>query len=107
MAYIARRTAEGLSDRDIVCCLKRHVANEIFALLTQKHTDPLPSGPRLRQRRQTLGIVLTDAAKQLNVPYQRSRRLEIGQRADTDLETTFSACLDDKSRQSNLTPKAP
>ncbi|WP_370449049.1 transposase [Cryobacterium sp. Hb1] len=32
-AYIARRTAEGLSDRDIVRCLKRHVANEIFALL--------------------------------------------------------------------------
>ncbi|WP_166788489.1 transposase [Cryobacterium sp. TMS1-13-1] len=38
MAYIARRTAEGLSDRDIVRCLKRHVANEIFALLTQNPT---------------------------------------------------------------------
>jgi len=106
MAYIARRTAEGLSDRDIVRCLKRHVANEIFALLTHNPAVPLPGGPRLRQRRQTLGIVLTDAAKQLNVPYQRLRRLEIGQRADTDLETTFSAWLDDQSRQSNPTPKA-
>ncbi|TFD51021.1 IS110 family transposase [Cryobacterium frigoriphilum] len=106
MAYIARRTAEGLSDRDIVRCLKRHVANEIFALLTQNPAVPLPGDPRLRQRRQTLGIVLTDAAKQLNVPYQRLRRLEIGQRADTDLETTFSARLDDQSRQSKPTPKA-
>ena len=63
MAYIARRTAEGLSDRDIVRCLKRHVANEIFALLTHNPAVSLPSGPRLRQRRQTLGLVLTDAAK--------------------------------------------
>lgn len=106
MAYIARRTAEGLSDRDIVRCLKRHVANEIFALLTKNHAVPLPGGPRLRQRRQTLGIVLTDAAKQLNVPYQRLRRLEIGQRADTDLETTFNAWLNDQSRQAKPTPKA-
>lgn len=98
MAYIARRTAEGLSDRDIVRCLKRHVSNEIFALLTNPDVA-LPNGPRLRQRRQTLGIVLTDAANQLNVPYQRLRRLEIGQRADPALEATFSAWLDTQSRQ--------
>lgn len=99
MAYIARRTAEGLSDRDIVRCLKRHVANEIFVLLTQNPAVALPIGPRLRQRRQTLGIVLTEAAKQLEVPYQRLRRLEIGQRADTNLETAYGAWLDDKTRQ--------
>ncbi|TFD81038.1 hypothetical protein E3T54_02350 [Cryobacterium sp. Sr8] len=106
MAYITRRTAEGLSDRDIVRCLKRHVANEIFALLTQNPTIALPIGPRLRQRRQTLGIVLTEAAKQLNVPYQRLRRLEIGQRADTDLETAFNTWLDSTNpirRKSRLT----
>ncbi|WP_241981906.1 hypothetical protein [Cryobacterium ruanii] len=101
MAYIARRTAEGLSDRDIVRCLKRRVANAIFALLTQNPTIALPIGPRLRQRRQTRGIVLTEAAKQLDVPYQRLRRLEIGQRADTNLEVAFSAWLDDKTQQIN------
>jgi hypothetical protein len=104
MAYIARRTVEGLSDRDIVRCLKRHVANEIFALLTHP-VVALPLGPRLRQRRQILGIVLTEAAKQLDVPYQRLRRLEIGQRADSDLETAFSSWLDDKSRHSNPAQK--
>lgn len=104
MAYIARRTAEGLSDRDIVRCLKRHVANEIFALLARP-VVALPLGPKLRQRRQILGIILTEAAKQLDVPYQRLRRLEIGQRADPDLETAFSAWLDDKSQQSNPTQK--
>jgi transposase len=90
MAYIARRTAEGLSDRDIVRCLKRHVANEIFELRTH-HAVALPLGPRLRQRRQVLGIALTEAAKALDGPYQRLRRLEIGQRADADLEAAFSA----------------
>ena len=105
MAYIARRTAEGLSDRDIVRCLKRHVANEIFALLTQNPTVALPIGPRLRQRRQTRGIILTEAAKQLDLPYQRLRRLEIGQRADTDLETAFSAWLGDTTQQPNPAQK--
>jgi len=105
MTYIARRTAEGLEGRDIVRCLKRHVANEIFALLTQNPTIALPIGPRLRQRRQTLGTVLPEAAKQLDVPYQRLRRLEIGQRADTNLEVAFSARLDDKTQQPNPAQK--
>ncbi|WP_241986565.1 hypothetical protein [Cryobacterium fucosi] len=84
MAYIDRRTAEGLFDRDIVRWLKRHVANEMFVLLAHPATA-LPSGPRLRQHRHTVGVVLTEAAKQLDVPYQRLRRLEIGQRAGPNL----------------------
>jgi hypothetical protein len=31
MAYIERRTAEGLSKRDIIRCLKRYIAREVFA----------------------------------------------------------------------------
>jgi transposase len=33
IAYVARRTAEGLSKKEIIRCLKRYVAREIFALL--------------------------------------------------------------------------
>ena len=33
IAYVARRTAEGLSKKDIIRCLKRYVAREIYALL--------------------------------------------------------------------------
>ncbi len=83
-AYFNRRRAENLSDRDIIRCLKRHVANEMFALLTHPLTDPLP-GPLLRQQRQALGIPLTAAALALAVPYQQLRRLEIGTRTDADL----------------------
>jgi transposase len=44
MADIARRAVEGLSDRDIVRCFKRHVANEMFTLLTHPVLAP-PLGP--------------------------------------------------------------
>ncbi len=45
MAFIARGTDEGLSDRDIVRRRKRNVANEIFALLTQNPNFALPIRP--------------------------------------------------------------
>ena len=92
IAYIARRKAEGLSDRDIVRRLKRHIANEIFELLTRP-ANPLPIGPELRQRRQSLGISIVAVASLLEVPDQRIRRLEIGQRTDPELETAFTMLL--------------
>lgn len=33
-AYVARRTTEGLSKREIIRCLKRYVAREVFHALT-------------------------------------------------------------------------
>ena len=33
IAYVARRTAEGLSKREIIRCLKRYLAREIYHLL--------------------------------------------------------------------------
>jgi transposase len=32
-AYLARRTAEGLSKREIIRCLKRYVAREVYRYL--------------------------------------------------------------------------
>ena len=33
IAYVTRRTAEGLSKREIIRCLKRYLAREIYHLL--------------------------------------------------------------------------
>jgi hypothetical protein len=33
IAYVERRTAEGLSKRDIIRCLKRYLAREMYQLL--------------------------------------------------------------------------
>lgn len=98
MAYFTRRRAEGLADRDIIRCLKRHVANEVFALLTHPPADPLP-GPLLRRQRQALGIRLTDAARTLEVPYQRLRRLEIGYRTDPELVHRCQHWLEETDQQ--------
>ena len=37
--YVARRTAEGLSKKDIIRCLKRFVARELYHLLPQPSAD--------------------------------------------------------------------
>jgi transposase len=45
-AYVARRTAEGMSKREIIRCLKRYVAREVFhALLDNSYCPPAPSQP--------------------------------------------------------------
>jgi hypothetical protein len=33
--YVARRTAEGKTSKEIIRCLKRYVAREVFAVLHQ------------------------------------------------------------------------
>jgi transposase len=92
MTYFARRRAEGLTDRDIIRCLKRHIANEVYAALLNPATDD-PAGHRLRTRRREAGIPISVLAATLGVPYQRLRRLEIGTRADPDLEQRATALL--------------
>jgi hypothetical protein len=40
---MARRTAEGKSKKEIIRCLKRYVARELFAILTTNHNSPAPA----------------------------------------------------------------
>lgn len=93
MAYIARRRAEGLTDRDITRCLKRHIANEIYSVLMNPGTDN-PVGRQLRAQRQRIGIPIAALATTLQVPYQQLRRLEIGIRSDPELEQRAKTVLD-------------
>lgn len=91
-AYFERRRAEGLTERDIMRCLKRHIANEVYAALLNPATDN-PVGRKLRTRRQAMGIPISILAATLGVPYQRLRRLEIGTRADPELEHRANLAL--------------
>ena len=44
IAYVARRTAEGKSKRDIIRCLKRYVIREVYHLVkTDPHTGEIPN----------------------------------------------------------------
>lgn len=38
MEYVSRRTTEGKSKREIIRCLKRYVAREVYRALTEVHT---------------------------------------------------------------------
>jgi hypothetical protein len=40
--YVARRTAEGLSKKEIIRCLKRYIARELYKILTRPKTATLP-----------------------------------------------------------------
>jgi transposase len=44
--YVERRTAEGLSKREIIRCLKRYIAREIYAHLPRPAVDPPPEAPQ-------------------------------------------------------------
>lgn len=85
-------TREGLTDRDIRRCLKRHIANEVYAALMNPAVEEMP-GRQLRATRQQLGTPITVLAATLGVPYQRLRRLEIGTRTDSELEQRATALL--------------
>ena len=74
------------------------------ARFSRSSENPLPvnSGTgRLRQRRRILAIPITTLATALAVPYQRVRRLEIGQRLDPDLAATYSRWLTDREHKSS------
>ncbi len=40
--YVERRTAEGLSKRDIIRCLKRYVARELLPQIREALASPRP-----------------------------------------------------------------
>ena len=74
IAYTHRRQAEGKNRREIIRCLKRHIARQIYYLLT--NPPPIPNGADLRTRRQQAQITLTHAAQQLPAHPTLLSRLE-------------------------------
>ncbi|MEX1271320.1 MAG: hypothetical protein WEB55_02590 [Acidimicrobiia bacterium] len=61
IAYLERRTAEGLSKRDIIRCLKRYVAREVFTVVVAP-PEPAPTGPEIRSLRNEAGLTQTQLA---------------------------------------------
>jgi len=44
--YVARRTQEGKSKREIIRCLKRYLAREVYRVLISCGVRSSPTGPR-------------------------------------------------------------
>lgn len=90
--YAARRTAEGKTRREILRCLKRHIAREIYKLLT----DPpqIPRGADLRQQRTRSGLTIAAVAAALNTPPTRISELERDLHHNSDLAHRYQQHLD-------------
>ena len=74
--YVAKREAEGKNRKEIIRCLKRHIAREIYRLIT--NPPPTPNCARLRSRRLQAGITITQAAQALRTHPSRISALELG-----------------------------
>lgn len=90
--YVERRTAEGLSEREITRCLKRYIAREVHRAITRP--SPLaPRGAELRRLRNEAGLPLRVVAEQFETNAQRLSRIERGLTRDPDLQTRIRAWL--------------
>ena len=72
--YRERRTSEGKTPREIMRCLKRYIAREIFRLLTKPRQ--VFNGDELHQSRNAAGITVTTAAAALETRPILISRLE-------------------------------
>jgi transposase len=90
-AYFDRRRKEGKNDREILRCLKRYIAREVFRLLTSP--GAIPSGAALREHRVTTGLSLAAAAAQLGTSQARLSRLERGTLHNADLAASYQELL--------------
>ncbi len=81
-AHVERRTTEGLSKSEIMRCLKRYVAREVYEILTNPPAE-LVTGDQIRQLRTERGLSLTFVAEHLSSTATHLPRLERGPTRDT------------------------
>ena len=99
IAYTQRRQAEGKTRREIIRCLKRHIAREIYQLLT--NPTPTPDGNWLRNRRHQAQITLVHAAQQLHTHPTRLSQLELGRYHNHQLAVRYQQWLTTPVPQQN------
>jgi transposase len=82
--YVARRTREGKSTREIIRCLKRFVAREVYQAVTNP-PENLPTASGLRALRRQRGISINAVANALDTSIVKLSKLERGLVHDTNL----------------------
>ncbi len=89
--YVTRRRTEGLSTKEIMRCLKRFVAREIYHHLT--NPTPAPRVNDLRPARRAVNHSLASAARHLDTGPSQLSRLELGKTRNPDLERRYRQWL--------------
>lgn len=75
--YAQRRRHEGRTNKEILRCLKRFIAREIYNTITNPPTH-IPTGPELRTLRKQKNQTLAHVANALGTDLNRISRLETG-----------------------------
>ena len=88
---MAKRTAEGKSKREIMRCLKRYAAREIYRQIT--NPQPAPDNSDLRQTRTTLGVTISTAARELGQWPSKVSLLERGLLRNDKLAASYRQWL--------------
>lgn len=101
-SYVARRRQEGKSTKEIMRCLKRYVAREIYEQLL--HPQPAPDAGPLRTVRTAKHLTLQQAADALHVWPTTLSRLERGLSHDNDFHHRYETWLNAQSPQTVQTP---
>lgn len=89
--YVEKKRSEGRSNKEILRCLKRAIAREIFTLLTKP--VPIPRVDDLRPLRKQLGLSMETAAKHFKVWPARISDIERGKRRDDAFTETYREWL--------------
>jgi transposase len=95
--YVAKRTAEGKSKREIMRCLKRYAAREIYRQIT--NPQPAPNNTELRLKRNDLGLTLASAAAHLGQWPSRISLLERGLIRNDNLATSYRQWLTEQTAE--------
>lgn len=89
--YVAKRTSEGKSKREIMRCLKRYAAREIYRQITNPR--PAPDNSDLRRTRTELGLTIATAAGELGQWVSIISRLERGLLRNDNLAKAYRQWL--------------
>ena len=88
---MARRQGEAKNRKEIIRCLKRHIAPQVYRLLT--NPPPTPNCARLRRRRQQAHITITETAHALGTHPSRISALERGRDHNHQLASRYQTWL--------------
>lgn len=90
-AYIAKKVAEGKTKLEAIRCLKRHIANDLFTLIT--NPPAIPDITDLRPARLARGLSLQTVADHFGVWPMHISTIERGKRRDDELAHRYREWL--------------
>lgn len=92
-AYVAKRTAEGKSKREIVRCLKRYIAREVYRALLNPAAKTHDDGSALKSMRTAAGMTQREVAEILGTDHVRISEIEREARKHYEIRDRYSALL--------------